>query len=203
MEPIRTVTGVAATLERQNVDTDAIIPKQFLKRIERTGYGPYCFFDWRYFEDGVTLNPDFEINRPEYLGAPILVTGKNFGSGSSREHAPWALGEMGFRVIIAPAFADIFFNNCLQNGILLITLPEDINDTLLHKAQKNAGKPITVDLEQQTITDHDGEVIPFEIDQFRKFRLLNGLDDIGLTLQHEDKITDYETRRPAYVTLGK
>ncbi len=202
MEPLRTVTGIVAPLDRANVDTDQIVPKQFLKRIERTGYGPAAFFDWRYNEDG-SDNPDFELNAPELKGANILVAGKNFGCGSSREHAPWALGEYGFRVIIAPSFADIFFNNCLQNGILLISLPDEKVQELMNRAQAKLGSTWTVDLEAQEIRDHEGNVTTFEVEPFRKFRLLNGLDDIGLTLQHESDISSYEAHRPEYLTLGK
>ncbi len=200
MEPLRVVTGIVAPLDRANVDTDQIVPKQFLKRIERTGYGPAAFFDWRYLEDG-SDNPEFELNKPAYRGASILVTGKNFGCGSSREHAPWALLEYGFRVIIAPSFADIFNNNCLQNGILTITLPEDQVKELIRLAQEQPGMKLTVDLERQEIRG-DGIQIPFEVDEFKRFRLLNGLDDIGLTLQHEDAIAAYEQRRPEYLTYG-
>ncbi|MFN8533137.1 MAG: 3-isopropylmalate dehydratase small subunit [Dehalococcoidia bacterium] len=201
MEPLRVVNGVVAPLDRPNVDTDQIVPKQFLKRIERTGYGPAAFFDWRYREDG-SDNPDFELNQPAYRNASILVAGKNFGCGSSREHAPWALGEYGFRVIIAPSFADIFNNNCLQNGILTVTLPDDTVADLIRLAQDQPGMKLTVDLETKEIRG-DGVQIGFEVDEFKRFRLLNGLDDIGLTLQHEDAITAYEARRPAYLTYGK
>jgi 3-isopropylmalate/(R)-2-methylmalate dehydratase small subunit len=201
MEPLRVHTGIVAPLDRPNVDTDQIVPKQFLKRIERTGYGPAAFFDWRYLEDG-SDNPEFELNHPSYRGASILIAGRNFGCGSSREHAPWALHEYGFRVIIAPSFADIFNNNCLQNGILTIALPEESVNELMRMAQDQKGMKLTVDLEQQEIRG-DGIQIGFSTDEFKRHRLLNGLDDIGLTLQHEDAIADYETRRPEYLTYGR
>ncbi len=199
MEKFETLTGIAAPLDRPNVDTDQIIPKQFLKRIERTGFGKFLFYDWKYEDDGKTLNPEFELNSPQYSGATILVAGKNFGCGSSREHAPWALLDYGFRVIIAPSYADIFFNNCFQNGILPIVLPEDTVSTLLSKA-KAQGYKLTVDLVNQTITDSEGLSIPFNVDPFRRNSLLKGLDDIGLSLQYEDEITAYESRRPSWKT---
>ena len=173
-------TGLVAPLDRANVDTDQIIPKQFLKRIERTGFGQFLFNDWR--ED-----PDFVLNDPRYEGATILVAGKNFGCGSSREHAPWALGEYGFRVIIAPSFADIFANNCFKNGMLPITLDADLVKELMRRAK------LTVDLETQMITDESGLKISFEVGEFQRYCLLEGLDDIGLTLRHEDAISAYET----------
>lgn len=194
MEPFVRITGIVAPLPRINVDTDQIIPKQFLKRIERTGFGPFLFYDWRYLDDG-TPNPNFELNQPGYQGATILATGRNFGSGSSREHAPWALLEYGFRAIIAPSFADIFRSNCYQNGILPVVLDEDLVNTIIAKAQERPGYRLTVDLEQCLVSDEEGLRASFEIDPFRRFCLLNGLDDIGLTLQHEDKIAAYE-RRP-------
>jgi 3-isopropylmalate/(R)-2-methylmalate dehydratase small subunit len=201
MEPFVKHTGVAAALDRANVDTDQIIPKQFLKRVERTGFGEFLFFDWRYKEDG-SPNPAFELNAPELAGASILVAGKNFGSGSSREHAPWALQDYGFRVIIAPSYADIFFNNCFKNGILPISLPEAVVQELLAKARDGAasGSPcrLTVDLETEKITDESGTAIPFTVDPFRRFCLLNGLDDVGLTLQHADAIDAYEAARPRW-----
>ena len=200
MEPFIRVTGIAAPLDRVNADTDQIIPKQFLKRIERTGFGRFLFFDWRYLEDGVTPNPDFELNEPQYQNTPILITGKNFGCGSSREHAPWALLDYGFRALIAPSFADIFYNNCFKNGILPVALPEETVKELLEKASKISGYTLTVDLESQTISDEQGFSTAFTIDPFRRELLLNGLDDIALTLKHEADITEYESRRPAWKT---
>ena len=197
MEPFVKLTGVAAPLDRVNVDTDQIIPKQFLKRIERTGFGQFLFFDWRYLGDGKTPNPDFELNQPQYQGATILITGKNFGCGSSREHAPWALADYGFKAILAPSFADIFYNNCFKNGMLPVTLPEDTIAMLLERA-KTPGYRMTVDLEGLTVSDTQGFSMPFEVDAFRRHCLLNGLDDIGLTLQHEPDITAYEAKRPAW-----
>ncbi|MEQ9620169.1 MAG: 3-isopropylmalate dehydratase small subunit [Deltaproteobacteria bacterium] len=192
MEPLERVTGVVAPLDRMNVDTDQIIPKQFLKRIERTGFGEFLFFDWRYKEDG-TPNPDFELNKEHYQGAKILLAGHNFGSGSSREHAPWALREYGFQVIIAPSFADIFYNNCFKNAILPIVLPEDLVKELFSKVNSKKGYTLTVDLDSQSITDEEGWSAHFDIDPFKKKSLLEGLDDIAHSLQHEDKITRYES----------
>ncbi len=197
MEPFTKLTGLAAPLDRVNADTDQIIPKQFLKRIERTGFGQFLFFDWRYEADGKTPNPEFELNQPQYQGATILITGKNFGCGSSREHAPWALEDYGFRAIIAPSYADIFYNNCFKNGMLPLTLPEETVAMLLERA-KTPGYQMTVDLETQTVSDNQGFSSPFEVDAFRRHCLLNGLDDIGLTLQHEPDITAYEAKRPAW-----
>jgi 3-isopropylmalate/(R)-2-methylmalate dehydratase small subunit len=194
MEPFRRHTGIVGPLDRVNVDTDQIIPKQFLKRIERTGFGQFAFFDWRYLDDGHP-NPDFELNRPGYEGASILATGRNFGCGSSREHAPWALQDMGFRAIIAPSFADIFYNNCFKNGLLPVVLPEETVKRILARAQAQPGYRLTVDLEQLVVEDEDGVVAPFQVDPFRRHCLLHGLDDIGLTLQHEDAIAAYERRR--------
>ncbi len=191
MEPLEKVTGVVAPLDRINVDTDQIIPKQFLKRIERTGFGEFLFYDWRYREDG-TLNPEFELNKPHYQGARILLAGHNFGSGSSREHAPWALREYGFQIIIAPSFADIFYNNCFKNAILPVILPEDVIKELFSKVKSNKGYTLTVDLDSQSITDEEGWSTHFDIDPFKKKSLLEGLDDISHTLQHEDKIFEYE-----------
>jgi len=198
MEKFVRLTGIAAPLDRANVDTDQIIPKQFLKRIERTGFGEFLFFDWRYLDDGKTPNPEFELNAPALQGATILLADKNFGCGSSREHAPWSLLEYGFRSIIAPSYADIFYNNCFKNGILPIVLPEETVNALMQKAKANLGHQLTVDLESQTISDSDGLSIPFDVDPFRKHLLLNGLDDIGLTLQHEPDITAYESTRPSW-----
>ena len=198
MQPFTTLTGIAAPLDRANVDTDQIIPKQFLKRIERTGFGQFLFFDWRYEADGTTPDADFELNAPELKGASILIAGRNFGSGSSREHAPWALDDYGFRCVIAPSYADIFYNNCFQNGLLPITLPEEQVAELMKKAQAKLGYQVTIDLPAQTINGEDGLQFSFEIDPFRKHRLENGLDDIGMTLQNEAEITRFEQSRPAY-----
>jgi 3-isopropylmalate/(R)-2-methylmalate dehydratase small subunit len=184
-------TGLVAPLNRANVDTDQIIPKQFLKRIERTGFGEFLFYDWRYLPDGQP-NPSFVLNERRYEGASILVADKNFGCGSSREHAPWALGEFGFRVIIAPSFADIFANNCFKNGMLPITLtPEQVQE-IMRRAQQREGYELTVDLERQTIEDSEGLSILFVVSEFQRYCLLEGLDDIGLTLRHEDSIREYE-----------
>ena len=191
MKPFRQHTGLVAPLDRANVDTDQIIPKQFLKRIERTGFGQFLFYDWRYLPDG-QLDPSFVLNEPRYQGASILVTDKNFGCGSSREHAPWALGEFGFRVIIAPSFADIFANNCFKNGMLPITLTAEQVQQIMRRAQQNDGYTLTVDLERQTLTDSDGLSILFVVGDFQRYCLLEGLDDIGLTLRHEDAIRAYE-----------
>lgn len=198
MQPFTKLTGLAAPLDRANVDTDQIIPKQFLKRIERTGFGQFLFFDWRYESDGKTPNPDFELNAPRYHGATVLIAGKNFGCGSSREHAPWALDDYGFRAIIAPSYADIFYNNCFKNGMLPIVLPDETVETLMHRAQQTPGYQLTVDLETQTISDADGLSIAFDVDPFRRHLLLNGLDDIGLTMQHESDISTYEAKRPSW-----
>ena len=197
MQPFTTLTGIAAPLDRANVDTDQIIPKQFLKRIERTGFGQFLFFDWRYKSDGITPDPDFELNDSALQGAQILVAQRNFGSGSSREHAPWSLDDYGFRCVIAPSFADIFYNNCFQNGILPIVLSEDSVGVLLKLLQNNLGMELTVDLPAQRISG-EGFDAEFEIDEFRKHRLLNGLDDIGMTLQNEGDITAFERNRPAW-----
>ena len=182
------------------MDTDQIIPKQFLKRIERTGFGQFLFFDWRYESDGKTPNPEFELNDPRLSGAQILVARRNFGSGSSREHAPWSLDDYGFRCVIAPSFADIFFNNCFQNGLLPIVLSEEAVDGLIKYLQANVGAHLTIDLPNQTISGDGIEPISFEVDAFRKHRLLNGLDDIGLTMQHASDITSYESKRPHWTS---
>lgn len=180
-------------MDRSDVDTDQIIPKQFLKRIERTGFGTFAFYDWRYKDEKLTLNPDFELNKPEYQGATVLLTRKNFGCGSSREHAPWALDDFGFRVILALSFADIFYNNCFKNGLLPICLSETVIDQLFKREADNRPFNLTVDLANSVIVDEKaGWTIPFEIDSARKHRLIQGLDDIGLTLQEEIKITEYE-----------
>jgi 3-isopropylmalate/(R)-2-methylmalate dehydratase small subunit len=194
MEPFVKLKGVVATLDRVNVDTDQIIPKQFLKRIERTGFGQFLFYDWRFLEDG-SPNESFELNNPRYEGASILLARANFGCGSSREHAPWALGDFGFRAIIAPSFADIFYSNCFQNGMLPIRLSEQQVEELFKRAAAIPRYTLTIDLEQQKITDDQGLEIRFDIDGHRRNCLLKGLDDIGLTLQREDKIRQYEARR--------
>jgi 3-isopropylmalate/(R)-2-methylmalate dehydratase small subunit len=193
MQPFKKITGLVAPLDRANVDTDQIIPKQFLKRIERTGFGQFLFFDWRFLDDG-RPNPRFELNRPELAGARILLARRNFGCGSSREHAPWALDDFGFRVVIAPSFADIFYNNCFKNGMLPIRLDEAVVDDLFRRAAES-GYRLTVDLESQTIRDDKGFSLSFEVEPFRRHCLLNGLDDIGLTLEQEDKITAFERAR--------
>jgi 3-isopropylmalate/(R)-2-methylmalate dehydratase small subunit len=197
MNPFRIHTGRVALLDRANVDTDQIIPKQFLKRIERTGFGEFLFNDWRYLPDG-TPDPSFSLNDPRYSGASILITGKNFGCGSSREHAPWALADYGFRVIVAPSFADIFANNCLKNGLLTVVLTEKEILELGRRAREIEGYQATVDLEECRITDPDGFSASFAIDEFQRHCLLNGLDDIGLTLQHESEISAYENRRSPF-----
>lgn len=195
MKPFTQLTGVVAPMDRVDVDTDQIIPAQFLKRIEKTGFGQFLFYKWRFNEDG-SLNPDFELNQPGYENASILVSGRNFGSGSSREHAPWALLDYGIRCVIAPSFADIFASNSLQNGILLITFSDATVRTVMRKAQDDPGYRLHVDLENQRVWDDDEEVNEgFDIDEFAKYKLMNGLDDIGLTLQHEDRIAEYEAAR--------
>ncbi|MGC4001692.1 MAG: 3-isopropylmalate dehydratase small subunit [Pirellulales bacterium] len=191
MQAFTTLTGLVAPMDRANVDTDQIIPKQFLKRIERTGFGQFLFFDWRFNDDG-SDNPEFELNAPAMRGATILLARRNFGCGSSREHAPWALEDYGFRVIIAPSFADIFYNNCFKNGMLPIRLSDDQIEDLFQRAAKHPGYKLTADLEKSVLTDEFGLSLPIEVEPFRRHCLLNGLDDIGLTLQHEDKISAYE-----------
>ena len=191
MEPFTKLTGIAAPLDRDNVDTDAIIPAVYLKRIERTGFGQFLFESWRTLADG-SPNPDFVLNQPGYQGATVLLGGQNFGCGSSREHAPWALLDHGFRTIIAPSIADIFHNNCFQNGMLPVVLPKEQVDRLIARAKAQPGYEVTVDLERQMVIDGQGFEASFEVDPFRRSCLLNGLDDIGLTLQHEDKITAFE-----------
>ncbi|GAA4708654.1 3-isopropylmalate dehydratase small subunit [Brevibacillus fulvus] len=191
MKPFVTVTGLAAPLDRVNVDTDAIIPKQFLKRIERTGFGQFLFYEWRFTPEGEPIE-SFVLNQPRYKDATILLARNNFGCGSSREHAPWALLDYGFRVIIAPSFADIFYNNCFKNGILPIKLAEEQVDELFNRSRAEEGYALTVDLQAQTISDSSGLSYSFEVDEYRRYCLLNGLDDIGLTLVHEDKIAAYE-----------
>jgi 3-isopropylmalate/(R)-2-methylmalate dehydratase small subunit len=189
--------GLVAPLNRANVDTDQIIPKQFLKRIERTGFGDYLFFDWRFTANG-ELNPEFELNRPEYEGSTILLAGSNFGCGSSREHAPWALLDYGFKVILAPSFADIFYNNCFKNGILPINLPEETISLLFQKVEGTRGYSLQIDLENQRIIDESGLDIGFKLEPFRREYLLKGLDDIGLTLEKEAEIREYETKRRVF-----
>ncbi|MBR7800303.1 3-isopropylmalate dehydratase small subunit [Undibacterium fentianense] len=201
MNKFTLLDGVVAPLDRANVDTDAIIPKQFLKSIKRTGFGPNLFDEWRYLDHGEPgmdnsvrpLNPEFVLNQARYQGASILLTRKNFGCGSSREHAPWALEQYGFRVVIAPSFADIFFNNCFKNGLLPIVLNEEIIDRLFNLVRDQDGFALTVDLESQQVrVQSTGETFGFEVDAFRKYCLLNGLDDIGLTLVHAEKIKNFE-----------
>jgi len=201
MKAFTTLTALVAPMDRANIDTDAIIPKQFLKSIRRAGFGPYLFDEWRYLDRGEPemdctnrpLNKDFVLNQPQYKAAQILLTRENFGCGSSREHAPWALEDYGFRVIIAPSFADIFFNNCFKNGILPIVLPSETVDQLFNEVAD--GYQLTVDLQTQSITTPSGQSIAFSVDENRCYRLLNGLDDIALSLQHADKIKAYELER--------
>ncbi|HEY8528768.1 MAG TPA: 3-isopropylmalate dehydratase small subunit [Paenibacillaceae bacterium] len=197
MQPFVRETGIVAPMDRVNVDTDAIVPKQFLKRIERSGFGQFLFYDWRFDENG-NPNPDFVLNQPRYKGATILLARANFGCGSSREHAPWAILDYGFRCVIAPSFADIFYNNCFKNGILPVTLSEEQVDELFRRTFAKEGYKLTVDLEAKTVTDEEGLRYEFEVDDFRRQCLLQGLDDIGLTLQHEDAIAAYEARRVAW-----
>lgn len=194
MEAFKQLRGIVTLLDLPDVDTDQIIPKQFLKRIERTGFGQFLFYDWR-FTDNKSLNPDFELNQDRYKGASILVTRANFGCGSSREHAPWALLDYGFRCIIAPSFADIFYNNCFKNGILPIRLTEPEIDILFEQVRKNEQFELTVDLEKEIISSDDGLSFQMTVDPFRRTCLLNGLDDIALTLAQEDKISRYEAVR--------
>ena len=205
MEKFALIDGIVAPMDRANIDTDAIIPKQFLKSIKRAGFGPYAFDEWRYLDHGEPgmdctqrpLNPDFVLNQARYQGAQILLARENFGCGSSREHAPWALEDFGFRVIIAPSYADIFFNNCFKNGVLPIKLDAAIVDELFKAVAASAGYRLKIDLAQQTISAIDGRVIHFEVDAFRKHCLLNGLDDIGLTLQHVNEIKAFEVKHRA------
>jgi 3-isopropylmalate/(R)-2-methylmalate dehydratase small subunit len=191
MKPFTKHTGRVVAMDRANVDTDQIIPKQFLKRIERTGFGEFLFWDWARNLDG-TVNSDFELNDPQSEGASVLLVRRNFGCGSSREHAPWALEDWGFRVIVAPSFADIFYNNCFKNGMLPIVLSEADVEDLFQRADRHAGYQLTADLESCTLTDDYGLSLKFEVESFRRQCLLNGLDDIGLTLEHEDKISAFE-----------
>jgi 3-isopropylmalate/(R)-2-methylmalate dehydratase small subunit len=197
--------GIVAPMDRENVDTDAIIPKQFLKSIRKTGFGPNLFDEWRYLDKGEPgqhpasrkPNPDFVLNQPRYQGASILLARRNFGCGSSREHAPWAIDQFGFRAVIAPSFADIFFNNCFKNGLLPIQLPEAVVSQLFDDTHAFPGYELTIDLAKQVIVKPQGEEIPFEVQAFRKYCLINGLDDIGLTLRHKDKIAAFEAERLA------
>ena len=195
MEPFVSHSGTVMPINRVNVDTDQIIPKQFLKRVERTGFGQFLFNDWRFLEDG-SPNPDFILNKPGYEDASVLVGGRNFGCGSSREHAPWALQDYGFHCVIAPSFADIFISNCYQNGLLPVVLPEDVVKQILEKAENNPGFKLTIDLESRRVWDADEEIVAeFQIGDFRRHLLLNGLDDISLTLEHGDEIDAFESRR--------
>lgn len=200
MKKFMTINGLLAPLDRVNVDTDAIIPKQFLKSIKRSGFGPNCFDEWRYLDHGEPgmdnsqrpLNPDFELNQARYKGASILLTRKNFGCGSSREHAPWALDDYGFRAVIAPSFADIFFNNCYKNGLLPIVLPENVVEQLFQEVYAQEGYRLDIDLPQQTVSTPNKETFSFEITEHRKHCLINGLDEIGLTMRHADAIHQFE-----------
>ncbi len=197
MQKFTTLTGIAAPLNLINIDTDMIIPKQFLKTIERTGLGKHLFSEMRYDADTGVENDDFVLNKDAYRGSEILVAGDNFGCGSSREHAPWALLDFGIRCVLAPSFADIFYNNCFKNGILPIKLPREVIDRLMDKAERGSNATFTIDLESQTITDPDGEEISFDVEEFRKHCLLNALDDIGLTLQKDSKIDSFEDSQNA------
>jgi len=207
MEKFKKLTAIVAPMDRANVDTDAIIPKQFLKSIKRSGFGPNLFDEWRYLDHGEpgmdnskrSPNPEFVLNQQRFQGARILLARENFGCGSSREHAPWALEDYGFRVIIAPSYADIFFNNCFKNGILPIVLNADTVDVLFKDVNEQEGYELTVDLEKQVVIKPDGSEISFDVDEFRKHCLINGLDDIGLTLQHVDDIKAYEEQRKQQV----
>jgi len=203
MNPFRVHKGLVAPMDRENVDTDAIIPKQFLKSIKKSGFGVNLFDEWRYLDAGYPgqdpatrrPNPDFVLNQPRYHDASVLIARKNFGCGSSREHAPWALDQYGFRAVIAPSFADIFFGNCFKNGLLPIVLPESEMNRLFDEVSAFVGYSLTIDLEREVIVKADGTQLPFEVQAFRKFCLLNGFDDIGLTLRHADKIKAYEAER--------
>lgn len=205
MQAFKTLHGIVAPLDRANVDTDAIIPKQFLKSIQRSGFGPNAFDEWRYLDHGEPgmdhakrkLNPDFVLNQPRYQGASILLTRENFGCGSSREHAPWALADFGFRAILAPSYADIFFNNCFKNGILPIVLNDEIIDSIFKAVYATEGYQLKIDLTEQHVVTPDSQNFSFDVDAFRKHCLLNGLDDIGLTLQHVDAIKAFEAKHQA------
>jgi len=200
MQPFRQHIGVVAPLDRVNVDTDQIIPKQFLKRIERTGFGQFLFYDWRFSAEG-KKNPDFVLNHPRYAAASIMVAGKNFGCGSSREHAVWALADYGFRAVIASSFADIFANNSLKNGLLTVRLSEEQVAEIMRRAAANENYQLTINLEKLTVEDDHGFAAAFSMDEFSRHCLLNGLDDIGLTLQHEAAIATYEARHPVRATM--
>ena len=200
MQPFSTHTGMVMPLDRVNVDTDQMVPKQFLKLPSREGYGKFLFFDWRYLPGG-QVNPEFVLNFPRYQGASVLLARANFGCGSSREHAPWAILEYGFRAILAPSYADIFYNNCFKNGLLPVTITNEQLDELFKRAEQNDGYRVTVDLEQQTVTDDKGLRYSFTIDPFRRKCLLNGLDDIGLTLVHEPEITSFEKKNLHFPVL--
>lgn len=200
MQPFQKHTGLVALLDRPNIDTDQIIPKQFLKRVERTGFGEFLFNDWRFRTDGEP-EPSFPLNEARYRGASILIAGKNFGCGSSREHAPWALADYGFRAIIASSFADIFANNCMKNGLLPVVLSDGEIEELMRRTREEDGYRITVDLEAKTVSDSNGFLARFEIGDFQRYCLLEGLDDIGLTMKHEAAITEFERRRPEWHRL--
>ena len=197
MDRFRIHTGLVVPLDRANVDTDQIIPKQFLKRVERTGFGQFLFYDWRFLPEGQP-NPEFPLNQPRYRGASVLIAGKNFGCGSSREHAPWALADHGFRAVIAPSFADIFANNCMKNGLLPVTLAGDQVSELMRRATEINGYEVTVDLENKVVTDAEGFSAAFAIGDFQRYCLLEGLDDIGLTMKHDTDIAAYEASRTAW-----
>ena len=205
MKAFTKIAALVAPLDGANVETDALIPKQFLKSIKRSGFGPNAFDEWRYLDHGEPgmdnskrpINPDFSLNQPRYQGAQILLTRKNFGCGSSREHAPWALDDYGFRAVIAPSFADIFFNNCYKNGLLPIVLSEEAVDQLFKEVEANEGYQLSIDLDKQTLTTPSGQTFNFDITEHRKHCLLNGLDEIGLTLQHADEIKAFEEKRKA------
>ncbi|MDE2341808.1 MAG: 3-isopropylmalate dehydratase small subunit [Betaproteobacteria bacterium] len=203
MKAFTSLDGLVVPIDRSNVDTDAIIPKQFLKSIRRTGFGPNLFDAWRYLDEGQPeqdnskrpLNPDFVLNQPRYQGSQVLLARENFGCGSSREHAPWALDDYGIRALVAPSFADIFYNNCFKNGVLPIVLPTDVVDGLFREVASNPGYRLRIDLAAQTVTTPSGASHGFSVDEFRKYCLLNGLDEIGLTLRHADEIRAYEAQR--------
>jgi 3-isopropylmalate/(R)-2-methylmalate dehydratase small subunit len=203
MKPLAKHTGLVAPLDRVNVDTDQMVPKQFIKWLTREGFGRVLFYDWRYFDDGKTPNPDFVLTAPRYQGASVLVARANFGCGSSREHAPWAILDYGFRAILAPSYADIFYNNCFKNGILPVTLPDAQIDEIFRRVSATEGYRLTVDLETQTVSDVAGLKIDFIVDPFRRDCLLNGWDDIGLTLHHADHITAFEeSHHPSALLYG-
>jgi 3-isopropylmalate/(R)-2-methylmalate dehydratase small subunit len=200
MQPFSKHTGLVAPMDRVNVDTDQMVPKQFLKALTREGFGRTLFYDWRYLP-GEKPNPDFILNHPRYQGASVLVARANFGCGSSREHAPWALGDYGFRALLAPSYADIFYNNCFKNGILPVTLTDAEIDEIFRRTESEVGYELTVDLENQIVTDESGLKLSFTVDPFRRECLLNGWDDIGLTLRHDDRISMYERERQPKATL--